>query len=137
MERYRGRIGVSWRGAQGRVDIEKLKKIYPDALSFQYDQAEEEVEKPHFDIKNDLEGILACLSVLKKLVTVSTTVAHLAASSGVETEVIIADKHTGIRKNILPWRWLNLSDSQVPRRPVWYGDHVKVYRNWGEYASYS
>lgn len=137
MEPYRGRVGISWRGAQGRIDHEKAKKMYPDCISLQYDQAEEEVEKPHIDLRNDLEGILALLSVLKKVVTVSTTVAHLSAASGVDTDVVIANQKTGIRNNILPWRWLDLSQQKIPRKAWWYGNNVKVYSSFGEYVAYS
>lgn len=137
MEPYRGRVGISWRGAQGKVDWEKLKKMYPNCISLQYDQKEEEVEKPHIDLKSDIEGILALVQVLSKVVTVSTTVAHIAASSGVETEVMIAPARTGIRYNLMPWRWLNLSCPTVPRKSLWYGDNVKVYQNFGEYVAYS
>jgi hypothetical protein len=136
MEPYRGRVGISWRGAQGKIDYKKVKQMYPDCISLQYDQSEEEVEKPHIDLKMDTEGVLALVNVLSKVVTVSTTVAHFAASSGVETEVIIANPQTGIRQNILPWRWLNLSDKNIPRKSLWYGDNVKVYQNWGEYYAF-
>jgi hypothetical protein len=137
MERYRNRVGISWRGAQGKIDWRKLLQRYPEAISLQYDQVEEEVEKPHIDLREDLEGILALLSVLKKVVTVSTTVAHMAAASGVDTDVVLAPQWSGIRKNILPWRWLDLSCEDVPRKARWYGDHVKVYQNWGEYVAWS
>lgn len=137
MECYRGRVGISWRGAQGRVDWRKLLDRYPGAVSLQYDQAEEEVERPHIDLRDDIEGVLALVSVLSKVVTVSTTVAHLAAASGCPMDVMIADRNTGIRHNILPWRWLNLSDKRVPRRSVWYGDHVNVYMSYPEYAAYT
>lgn len=136
MEPYKGRVGVSWRGAQGKVDWTKLKKMYPNCLSLQYDQSEEDVERPHIDLRNDTEGVLALVNVLSKVVTVSTTVAHFAASSGVETEVIIADPKSGIRQNILPWRWLDLSCRTIPRKSKWYGDNVKVYQNWGEYYAF-
>jgi hypothetical protein len=136
MEPYRGRVGISWRGAQGKIDWQKLKKMYPNALSLQYDQVEEDVERPHIDLKEDTEGILALVQVLSKIVTVSTTVAHFAASSGVETELIIADPKTGIRQNILPWRWLDLSCKTIPRKSKWYGDNVKVYHNFGEYYAF-
>lgn len=127
VEQYRGRVGISWRGAQGRVDWQKLLRLYPNALSLQYDQAEEEVPKPHINLRDDLEGILALLSVLDKVVTVSTTAAHMAAASGVKMDLVIADPQTGIRNNILPWRWLDLSCPTIPRRSMWYGDHVSVY----------
>lgn len=137
MEPYRGRVGISWRGAQGRIDHEKLRKMYPDSISLQYDQDEEEIEKPHIDLRNDIEGVLALLNVLSKVVTVSTTVAHLSASSGVSTDLVLADSKTGIRNNILPWRWMDFSQHKVPRRAWWYGDHVKVYLNFGEYCAYT
>jgi len=137
MERYAGRVGISWRGAQGKIDWRKLKAMYPNCISLQYDQDEEEVEKPHIDLRNDLEGIFALLSVLSKVVSVSTTVAHMAAASGVPIDVVIADKHTGIRRNILPWRWCNFSDKNVPMKSIWYGDNVNVYLNWGEYYAYN
>jgi hypothetical protein len=137
VEQYRGRVGISWRGAQGRVDWRKLLKLYPNAISLQYDQAEEEVEKPHIDLRNDLEGILALLSVLDKVVTVSTTVAHMAAASGVKMDLVIADPQTGIRNNILPWRWLDLSCKTIPRRSQWYGDHVSVYTGFSEYYAHT
>jgi len=138
MERYRGRVGVSWRGAQGKIDWRKVKAKYPDALSLQYDQdpKEEEIERPHIDLREDIEGVLALLSVLGRVVSVSTTVAHLAAASGVPLDLCIANPNTGIRNNIMPWRWLNLSDKRVPRKSVWYGDHVNVWQNWGEYAAH-
>jgi hypothetical protein len=136
MESYRGRVGISWRGAQGKVDWRKMKQMYPDCISLQYDQAEEEVEKPHIDLKMDTEGVLALVNVLSKVVTVSTTVAHFSASSGVETDLIIADPKSGIRQNILPWRWLDLSCKEIPRKAKWYGDNVKVYQNWGEYYAF-
>ena len=137
MDSYRGRVGISWRGAQGKIDWRKLKAMYPNCISLQYDQDEEEVEKPHIDLRNDLEGIFALLSVLSKVVSVSTTVAHMAAASGVPIDVVIADKHTGIRRNILPWRWCNFSDKNVPMKSIWYGDNVNVYLNWGEYYAYN
>lgn len=138
MEPYRGRVGISWRGAQGHIDWQKLKAMYPDCISLQYDQKDgEDVEKPHFDLKDDIEGIVAFCSVLSKVVSVSTTVAHLAASVGAPLDLVLANHKTGIRYNIMPWRWLDLSCPTVPRKAVWYGDHVNVYQSWGEYVAYS
>jgi hypothetical protein len=137
MEPYRGMIGISWRGAQGKIDYEKVKAMYPNCISLQYDQVEEDVKRPHIDLRNDLEGILALLSVLDKVVSVSTTVAHMAAASGVKLDVILAPQGSGVRKNILPWRWLDLSSKTIPRKSKWYGDHVNVYLNWGEYVAHA
>lgn len=138
MARYAGRLGVSWRGAQGKIDWRKVKALYPDALSLQYDQDEKEetIERPHIDLRDDIEGVLALLSVLRGVVSVSTSVAHMAAASGVPLNLIIANPRTGIRNNIMPWRWLNLSDTRLPRKSVWYGDHVNVWANWGEFYAH-
>lgn len=123
----KGRVGVSWRGRQG----EEKRLIEPGFLSLQYDQAwDEEVERPDLDLTNDLEGILGLLSNLERVVTVSTTVAHLAAALGVRTEVVLANPRTGRAGNILPWRWMDYSKKG---RTNWYGDHVKVYENHAEY----
>lgn len=138
MEQYRGRVGISWRGAQGRIDWRKLLQRFPTAISLQYDQSEEEeVERPHFNLKEDLEGVLALAAVLEKVVTVSTTSAHICASSGVDMDLIIADRGTGIRNSILPWRWLDLSCPVIPRKAMWYGDNVRVWHSWGEYVAYN
>ena len=136
MEQYRGRVGASWRGAQGKIDWRKVKEKYPNCISLQYDQAEEDVARPHIDLRQDLEGIIALCSVLDKVVSVSTTAAHMAAASGIPLDITLAPMHTGIRNNILPWRWLDLSCKAIPRKAKWYGDHVKVYQNWGEYVSW-
>ena len=138
MEPYRGRTGISWRGAQGRISWKELLRIFPDAISLQYDQSfDEDVPKPHIDLMNDLDGVLALMSVLKKMVTVSTTAAHMAASSGVDVDVIIAPPETGIHQTILPWRWLDKSQTKVPRKAWWYGDNVHVYENFNEWRAYN
>lgn len=102
---YRGRVGISWRGAQG--EEKRILEAFPDALSLQYDREwDEEVnEVPGLDLRNDLEGVFGLLSNLSKVITVSTSVAHFACALGVETHVIIAEKG-GVRGNILPWKWI-------------------------------
>jgi hypothetical protein len=137
MERYRGRIGLSWRGAQGTLDWKKLKGLHPDGVSLQYDQDEEDIERPHIDLKNDVEGVIALCSVLGGAVSCSSTQAHFAAAVGCPLDMIIADRGTGIRPNILPWRWMDFSQTKVPRRAWWYPDTVNVYQNFGEYIAYS
>lgn len=133
---YAGRVGLSWRGAQGTIDWRELKKIYPDGLSLQYDHDDETIERPNVDLKNDLEGILNLLAGLDKLVTVSTTVAHFAGALGIPVDLIIADKRTGIRSYIMPWRWLDLSQKTVPKKAWWYGDNVRVFTSLAEYKAY-
>lgn len=137
-EDYRGRVCVSWRGAQGSIPLEAMLKMYPNALSIQYDQAwDEDIERPKVDLRNDIEGVLRVLAGAEKLVTVSTSVAHIAASMGVRTDLILADKGTGRRGTLFPWKWWSEARSKdgVTCTSQWYGDHVRVYRNWRAYES--
>lgn len=131
------RVCVSWRGAQGSVSLAKLLLMYPDALSVQYDQAwDEEIERPlGVDLRDDIEGVMRVLAGCEKLVTVSTSVAHIAASMGVRTELILGDNGTGRRGTLFPWKWWSEKRSAdgVTCTSQWYGDHVKVYRNWRVY----
>ena len=122
---FDGRVGLSWRGAQG--SIKELLKLHPDAVSLQYDmEYDEELERPDLDLRDDLEGIFGLLANLSKVVTVSTSVAHFACSLGVETHVILADPETSKRGTILPWRW-----GRGGKTP-WYPS-ATVYRNLNEY----
>lgn len=127
---YSGRIGISWRGAQGSYKVEEFKKGIENPLSLQYDLAwDEEVETPELDLRGDLEGLLGLLMNLERLVTVSTSVAHFAAALGVKTDLILAPMN-GVRKNMLPFKWLC---EKTPGKTPWYGDHVRVFRNLDEY----
>ena len=114
MERYRGRTGVSWRGRQGAIDPMKLGIDNP--LSLQYGEQHPCIEVPDIDLHDDIEGVVALASVLKKLVTVPTTAHHLAGAVGTKTEIIIPDiagevesqihwDHPchGVESNRLPW----------------------------------
>jgi hypothetical protein len=127
MEQYRGKVGISWRGRNGFYAI----KDFPPGLSLQYDIAwDEEPETAHFDVRHDLEGLLALVSVLEKVVCVSTTVAHIAGALGKKVEVILAPLQTARSKNQLNWRWgLN-----KPTSP-WYNSAL-VYRNLDEWRKY-
>lgn len=136
VEKYRGKVGLMWRGAQGTCDWKKLKALYPDAISLQYDHYDEDIERTDIDIKNDLEGLLSLLSVLERVVGVSNTTAHFAAASGVETDLILADPNTGIRSYLMPWRWLDMSCKKTPKQALWYGDNVKVWTSLNEYMAY-
>jgi hypothetical protein len=133
---YKGRTGISWRGAQGTYTAEAFSGLAPGAVSLQYDQGpDEDVEQPPVDLKNDLEGVFALVSVLDRLITVSTSVAHFAASQGVNVDLIVAPMNTGVRSHILPWRWLDFTQN-VPRKAWWYPDSVRVYRSIEEYRAY-
>lgn len=134
-----GRVCVSWRGAQGSIDLDSLKTLYPDALSVQYDQGwDEEIDRPaHIDLKDDIDALIGVLLGCERLVTVSTSVAHLAAALGVKTDVVLADPGTGRRGGLFPWKWWCERKSQdgVTCKSAWYGDHVTVYKNWRVYES--
>lgn len=128
--RYKGRTGVSWRGAQGQIP--ELMKIHPEGLSLQYDMAwDEDFETPDLDLRNDIEGVLGLLANLAKVVTVSTSVAHFASALGVETHVIIADPTTGVRGNLFPFKWIC---EKTPGRTPWYGS-ARTYTNLNDYRA--
>lgn len=123
----KGRVGISWRGAQGSYQLEEFKRLHPDSLGLQYDLAwDEEVERPELDLRNDLEGILGLLSNLDRLVTVSTSIAHFSAALGVKTDVILTPMN-GIRQNMFPFKW------GMGGKTYWYGDHVRVFPNLKSY----
>lgn len=123
-ERYRGRVGISWRGNQGSEP--EILKAFPDALSLQYDQHwDEECEQPSVDLYNDLQGVFSVIRGLDRVVTVSTSVAHFASAMGVPCDVILASK-----TNQLPWKWLN---EACPGGTWWYPQTTRVFRNWNEY----
>lgn len=113
-ERYRGWTGVSWRGNNGNYPWRTFegKRV----VSLQYgQQPDEAIPSPGIDLRDDLEGILALVSVLGRVVSVSTAAAHLACALGVETHVVLAPAiSTGIPDDRLNWRW-GLAD-RVP----WY-----------------
>jgi hypothetical protein len=122
---YRGKVGVSWRGRNGQYPL----KDFPKGLSLQYDiNWDEEVEAPHIDLRNDIEGVIALLSVLSKVITVSTSVAHFAGALGVETEVIQAPVGSGSADNQINWRW------GQRKKVAWYRS-VKVYSNLSEWRA--
>lgn len=137
VEKYRGKTGLMWRGAQGTISWEKLKELHPNSISLQYDHYDEKIEQSDIDIKNDIEGVFSLLAVLEKVVGCSNTTAHFAAASGVKTELILADPNTGIRSYLMPWRWLDLSCKSTPKHPLWYGDHVNVWNSLNEYMAYN
>lgn len=123
---YKGRVGISWRGAQGSYGLEAFKRVCENPVGLQYDLAwDEEVEVPEIDLRNDLEAILGLLENLERVVTVSTSVAHFAGALGVKTDLILAPLN-GIRKNLLPFKWC--CEPMLGATP-WYGPHVRVFKS--------
>jgi hypothetical protein len=133
VERFKeknGRVGISWRGAQGSYPLEEFKKVAENPIGLQYDLAwDEEIDIPELDLRNDLEGLLGLLSNLERVVTVSTSVAHFAAALGVKTDVILAPLN-GVRKNLLPFKWH--CDPMFGQTP-WYGKNVRVFKSLHAY----
>ncbi len=128
VERFKylkGRVGISWRGAQGEVEWQRMLKEFPNAVSLQYDQSwDEEVERPKVDLKNDLEGILGVLANLERVVTVSTTVAHFSAALGANTEVRLARIGSGRRSHLIPFKWVN---RKHPHQSLWYPKTTRTF----------
>jgi hypothetical protein len=96
-ERFRGRVGFSWKGRQGSIEIPEKNYV-----SLQYDDASEKVEDPQIDLKNDIEGVFALCSVLDSVVTVPTSILHIAGSIGKKVEVI-EPKIKGEIENQIRW----------------------------------
>jgi hypothetical protein len=134
IERFKalkGRVGISWRGAQGEIAWKQLLAQFPDAVSLQYDQSwDEEVERPKVDLKNDIEGILGVLANLDRVVTVSTTVAHFAAAMGVNTEVRLARVGSGRRSQLTPFKWVNRKHKH---ETLWYPKTTRTFE-FGEWV---
>jgi len=127
-EAYKGRVGISWRGAQGFYRAKEFAQVCENPLSLQYDQSPlESIERPQLDLKEDFEGLLGLLANLSKVYTVSTTVAHMASAMGVDTTVIIAPLN-GRHKNMLNWKWSLL------KRSPWY-PNTKVHQSLREYLA--
>ncbi len=126
-ERYRGYTGVSWRGNNGSYPWQTFDG--KQVLSLQYGQRHEEgIPAPDIDLRNDIEGVLALISVLDRVVSVSTAVAHFACALGTQTHVVLAPaESTGIPDDRLNWRW------GLGARVSWYRT-ARVYQTLGEWC---
>ena len=117
MECYRGMIGLSWKGRHGSRD--PLKFDLKNVISLQYDEPHPDIPVPHIDLRNDVEGLIALCSVLEKVVSVPTTIWHIAAAVGCKTEVVVAPKGTEADGVIDQLDW-HCPDGKSP----WYGKSV-------------
>jgi hypothetical protein len=80
--------GISWQGRHGFVEPHTLMKEPGTYINLQYDEsAPEGVVEPPIDLKQDIEGVYALLTVLDKVLTVPTSVVHFAGSLGVPTDL--------------------------------------------------
>lgn len=127
MERFRGRTGVSWAGNHGRYTPQAFTACLEQPLNLQYNETSPLLEEPGIDLKNDLEGLFALCSVLGRVVTVSTSIAHIAGSVGCPVDVIHAPPNSGGKNDmdILNWKW---PEAKTP----WYGS-ARVFRNLKQY----
>lgn len=102
-EKYRGRVGLSWRGRHGSIEPELFGIENP--LSLQYDHKDEKIEIPDvdgmttLDLRNDIEGVLELISVLDKVVCVPTSVMHFAGAVGKKCEIVLPDKITELESD--------------------------------------
>jgi hypothetical protein len=106
MEPYKGRVGYAWRGRQGSID----PTLFRGGVSVQY---QEEIDAPHIDVFNDIEGLFALVSVLDRVVTVPQTVHHIAGSLGKKVQIVVPTT-LGV-ENQIPW------DYPLGKLP-WYKD---------------
>ncbi len=125
-EGLRGKTALSWVGRQGRIDPAESGLNLNQCFSVQYNETHPEIPSPLDDPKNDLEGVLAALSVCERLVTVPTSAHHLAGASGVRTEII--DPTTpGQEQTQIKWDY-------PPGKLLWYPD-AHVFTTVGEWRT--
>ena len=104
--RYQGMTGVSWVGRQGLVE-----KPREGDLSLQYGVEDHYgLQVPDIDLKDDIDGLFSVIAGLEKVVSVPTTVVHIAGALGVPVELILPNRgmeHGGFGKvnNALNWRF--------------------------------
>lgn len=83
--------GISWQGKHGFVEPHTLMKEPGTYINLQYDEKAPDttlgVVEPPIDLKMDLEGVFALISILDKVLTVPTSVVHFAGSLGVPTDL--------------------------------------------------
>lgn len=141
-EKFRGRVGVSWSGNHGRYSPQLFATAaaasQPSAsvLNLQYDESSIYCDEAGFDLKNDLEGLFALCSVLGRVVSVSTSIAHIAGSVGTPVDVIHAPPGSGGKNDmdILNWKWPDEWLGRSPGKSPWYGS-ATVYKNLNQYEA--
>lgn len=109
--RYSGMVGYSWIGRQGSADINITDK--EKGLSLQYGVENHlGLNVPDIDLKNDIDGLFGVIAGLEKVVSVTTTVVHIAGALGVPVELVLPKRgmnHGGFEdmkvNNSLNWRF--------------------------------
>ena len=107
--RYLGMTGYSWIGRQGKVDV----KPKENGLSLQYGVDDHlGLQVPDIDLKYDIDGLFSVVAGLEKVVSVPTTIVHIAGALGVPVELWLPKRgmvHGGFGNkkvnNSLNWRF--------------------------------
>lgn len=105
--RYLGMTGYSWIGRQGSAKL----KPSESGLSLQYGVDDHlGMPSPAIDLKDDIDGLFSVIAGLDKVISVPTTVVHIAGSLGIPVEVVMPKKgkdHGGFGNisNALNWRF--------------------------------
>ena len=97
-------IGISWQGRQGHLDPKDLMHEEGTYISLQYDSnppddltkpaglveahEQKQIHVPPIDLRGDIESVFSLVNCLDKVVSVPTTVIHIAGALGVECHVI-------------------------------------------------
>ena len=112
-EKFRGRVGVAWKGRQGSFDPMSLGLENP--VSVQYKEFHREIEQAPLDLWADIEGIVALCSVLSRVVTAPQSVLHFAGAVGTRVECIEPSVQ-GDSGQVIWDRVLRWNDAKAP----WY-----------------
>lgn len=88
MAGFTGKTAISWKGRQGSLDPLALGFESSEIVSVQYGESHADIPDPGIDLRNDIEGVVALLAVCSRLVTVPTSVHHMAGAVGRPTAVI-------------------------------------------------
>jgi hypothetical protein len=91
----KGSSCLSWKGHHGEYDAKQFHDVVGSGIDVQYDATNPLLQQPGIDKRADLEGLLALLCVAGHLVSVSTTIVHLAAASGIAVDLVLAPPNTG------------------------------------------
>jgi len=122
---YKSRTGIGWAGRQGRLDPLELRVA--DPLSLQHSESHPDIEAPPIDLKNDLDGVLALVSVLDRVVCVPSTIGHIAGAAGVKVDLVPGEvTNDNEIKNDVDW-------SSPPGPSPWY-PNVFAHRSLADYV---
>jgi hypothetical protein len=92
-EAYRGCNGVSFAGRHGSIDPYQLAPGMDvrNTFNLQYDRDTVLFPSLAFDLHDDLEGVLAFISVMDRVITVPNSILHFAGAVGTFCEIILGE----------------------------------------------